>query len=265
MGSPSLFERYNDVLTNDKLDAIIKGYSEKESTIRSVRLPWCRMITVEGLGFLRNLPLYTLDLRNNIHLLIDDWTFLTGMPLKTLLLEGIATLSDENLENIVILVPKLEHLNLMITGISNRGIEIISKLPLKRLQLGYIDAITEEGIKHLAQIPTLTSLYLRGLKNVSETSLEFLSDLPLQTLHLESHNETPMAFIDEIFNYLTKMPLEHLILRSNSKITEDCLPQLIKHPLKTLDLRKTNISTSYDNWIKRNIPTLEKLNGLRVK
>jgi len=55
------------------------------------------------------------------------------MPLKTLKLEGVQTLSDANLEQIVTMLPQLENLNLIMTGITNQGVKIICRLPFAKI------------------------------------------------------------------------------------------------------------------------------------
>lgn len=113
-----------------------------------------------GLEWLRNL--FGIDFFNAVVRLNLDSTDVSDGELA--LLEG---------------VPQLLWLNLFNTGITDSGLEHLSRLHrLQRLELGGAVKITDVGLEHLKGLMQLHQVYLGGTQVTDEGEREFKQSLP---------------------------------------------------------------------------------------
>jgi hypothetical protein len=232
-------------LTNDHTREIVAQY-KKNCKIIAVHAPRCRAITPEVLNTLRELPLTSINLNYSLVAKKIDWTFLTGMPLKSLYLHAHVNFNDADLGQIVVLCPNLQNLNLNFAAITNRSVEILTELPLRRLRLGYNEHINDIAMQSLRAISTLTNLSLRSL-GISDQGIEYLTDLRFHTLYLEGSMKNTRLITNKTIPHLSKMPLQKLTIGKWVNIDSQG-----KESLKTLFMQFEELQTTDGNIWKLN-------------
>lgn len=109
------------------------------------------------------------------------------------------SLTSDDLQPLLLL-PKLEWLQLDATAIDDRGLEILSKIPtLKEICINACDRITDAGLSYLQNHPGLESIQLDNCPGITDKGLEYLGKIKT---------------------------LDHLYVRGNLQITDACLEYL---------------------------------------
>lgn len=103
-----------------------------------------------------------------------DLTALTHLPLRDLRLEGCRFVGDACAETLA-KMPGLRHLEMHMTGLTDRGVAALAALPLENLWLG--PRVTDASMETLSKMPTLRHLDICA-HNVSDVGAKMLATLP---------------------------------------------------------------------------------------
>ena len=163
-----------------------------------------------------------------------------GQKIEWLDLSGFDDLTDEQLKTIITTCPKLRHLIIQNTKITNAGLAHLGELTsLKTLNLSGCYRITDAGFAHLGELTSLKELNLSWCKQITDTGLAHLKELTsLKTLNLErcyKITDAGLAHLSELTS------LKTLNLSECDKITDAGLA----HLKELTSLKELNLSWCY--------------------
>lgn len=174
----------------------------------------------------RNLrSLRSLTLTWNLRITPSALHRLSDMAELKVLNLGYTNVSNSTLEAVGQLV-RLERLNLSgCVLVSHVGIECLSGLALlTHLTLTGCSQLTDGALSVLAKLQLLENIELAGCTRLTDESCKALAQLPkLEVLDL-SENEN---ITDDGIKALAHAPLEAIILRDCSSLTDDCVDALV--------------------------------------
>lgn len=209
-----------------------------DSSLVSLDLDSCSLVSAAGLSNLRGLPLTALSLA---------WTdvndsglsALHGLPLERLNLAfcnyitpaGIAALRG---------ITSLRDLDVhSCRGLGDAFLEALVGLPVVKLEVSS-NPVTDEGLISLGELSGLTDLGLSGIAKISVNGMKALKKLPLTRLAFGLDNATgghvDFQVGDKHLSELRGLPLTDLDLGFRGFITDAGISALVGMPLTKLNV-----------------------------
>jgi hypothetical protein len=149
-------------------------------------------------------------------------------------------------------LPKVEHLNLFTSRISDASLKHFKQMPnLKQIPMGQT-RVTDTGLEHLKELTRLEYVGLRG-DNITDAGLVHLKGLTnLTGLYLGETKVTDAGLVHlENMTKMTNLRLDHLT------VTDAGLEHLRKmKALHSLDLTQTRVTEEGMSRLRKAIPTV---------